>query len=178
MCEAKNFVKLKLEVSDLRADLLEKIDDWKHHFEWLRSLDKGYPIIDKSYIRICKCGSELHKINGFLICRDCGFNNEIYLQCPKCKKNRSFKLNKKHNKCLVCGHTWKRKITDNKKLYFKIRRFRKFLKDFYHKKEKKILKQVDKLQSKFNRKIKHEYEKLVIFREKRFREMMNLGEEI
>jgi len=178
MCEAKNLTQLKTEVIDLRFELQEKIKDWKNHFNWLKSLNRGYHPVKEIIIRLCRCGSTLRNVNGILICKTCGFNNELYLQCPKCRKNRSFKLNNQNNKCLTCGHTWNRKITDSKKLYFYIRRFRMLLKEFYHRKEKKVLKKVDKLQSKFNKKILEKHEKIVVFREKRFREMINLGEEI
>lgn len=178
MCEATNLNEIKLEVIELKSEFLEKIEAWRRHFEWLKSLDKGIPKIKREYIRLCHCGSKLQKINGFLICKNCGFKNEIYLHCPKCRKNRSFKLNKDNNRCLTCGHTWNRKRSDSKRVYFYIRRFRMLLKEFYHRKEKKVLKKVDKLQSKFNKKILKKHQKLVFFREKRFREMMNLGEEI
>jgi len=178
MCEAKNFTELKLNAIELNIEAIETIDNCRRHVEWLKSLDKGIPKSKREYIRLCHCGSKLQRINGFLMCKNCGFNNEVYLQCPKCRKNRSFKLTKEKNKCLICGHTWNRKITDHKKLYFHIRRFRMFLKEFYYKKEQKVLEEVDKLQSKFNKKILEKHEKIVVFREKRFREMINLGEEI
>lgn len=202
MCEATNLNEIKLEVIELQSEFLEKIGAWRRHFEWLKTLNQGYHPLKKPYIRLCKCGSKLIKSNGFLICRDCGFKNEIYLQCPKCQQDRGFKLNKWNNKCLACGHSWTRKITDSKIIYFKIKKTcnskivkltaknfklflenfikhsRTFLKIYYHDKEQKILKQVDKIEFKFNKKIEKKHQQLVMFREKRFREMTHLGEEI
>lgn len=178
MCEAQNLAELKVEAIELNEEALEIINNCRRHFEWLKSLDKGIPKIKREYTRLCRCGATLQKINGHFKCRECRFDNDVYLYCPKCKHQRGFRLNKRKNKCLICGHSWNRTMLDAKKLYFYIRRFRTFLKDFFQKKEQGILKKVDKLQSKFNKKLEEKYQKIVIYREKRFREMMRLGEMI
>lgn len=143
MCEAKNLNEIKLEVIELREDLLRKIDDWKHHFEWLNVL-KNAKKPEKSNL------SKYAKIrNGSKILVNILRNNIKNLESRFRIKLNSLKP-----------------------------QFRIFLKNYYQKRENGILKKVDKIQSKFNKKIEKQHSRLVIFREKRFQEMMNLGEMI
>lgn len=140
MCEARDFKEIKTNVIFLQEEYKQVKNNWKNHFDWLKSLntDKG-PIQEgiPKYIQI------FEKVKIF-----------IHSNFRSLKEKFIVKFNLSNQKSRI------------------------FLKNYYLSREDKIRKRVDNLESKFNKKLEKKHKKLVMFREKRFQEMINLGEEI